>query len=76
MVKPSYIANILSGITLFVAIYFLYNELYIKKTQLSGIPLVNLMLFISTSISLHGILHIMAEKYYDFNPFENGKLYY
>ena len=76
MVKPSYIANILSGITLFVAIYFLYNELYIKKTQLSGIPLVNLMLFISTSISLHGILHIMAEKYYDFNPLENGKLYY
>lgn len=75
MVKPSYFANIISGLFIVTAIYFLYVEIYIKNTPIQGIQLINLLLFISTAVSLHGLLHLGAEVNYNFNPFE-GKLTY
>jgi hypothetical protein len=75
MIKPSYIANIVSGLFILIALYYLYIEIYMNNTEIKGIRLINLLLFISTAISLHGLLHIQAEINYKFNPFE-GKLSY
>ena len=58
MVKPSYFANIISGLFILFAWYRLYIEIYINNTEIKGIQLINLLLFISTAVSLHGILYI------------------
>jgi hypothetical protein len=75
MVKPSYFANIISGLFILIALYYLYIEIYINQSDIKGIQLINLLLFISTAVSLHGLLHIQAEINYKFNPLE-GKLTY
>ena len=39
-----------------------------KGTVVQGMLLINLVLFLSTAISLHGLLHMGAEVYYNYNP--------
>jgi hypothetical protein len=73
MVKPSYFALALSGILIgFAIIVLIMNR---KSEELQGVKLVNLLLFLSTAIALHGMLHMWAEIYYNYNPLE-GKLIY
>ncbi len=73
MVKPSYFALALSGILIgFALIVLIMNR---KSEELQGVKLVNLLLFLSTAIALHGMLHMWAEIYYNYNPLE-GKLIY
>jgi hypothetical protein len=73
MVKPSYFALALSGILIAFSIMVLI--LNRNSEELQGIKLVNLLLFLSTAIALHGMLHMWAEIYYNYNPLE-GKLIY
>lgn len=73
MVKPSYFALATSGILIAIAIIFLIKNRHSEELQ--GIKLVNLLLFLSTAISLHGMLHMWAEIYYNYNPLE-GKYTY
>jgi hypothetical protein len=73
MVKPSYFALAVSGILIaFAIIVLIMNR---KSEELQGIKLVNLLLFLSTAVALHGMLHMWAEIYYNYNPLE-GKLIY
>jgi hypothetical protein len=73
MVKPSYFAMAISGILIaFAIIVLIMNR---KSEELQGIKLVNLLLFLSTAVALHGMLHMWAEIYYNYNPLE-GKLIY
>ena len=74
MIKPSNLALISSGLLIGVALILLFNEIN-KGTNIQGIMLINLVLFLSTAISLHGLLHMSAEIYYDYNPL-TGKLFY
>ena len=74
MIKPSNIALAASGILIFIALILLYIEIN-KGTELKSIKLIDLLLFLSTSISLHGILHMGAEVFYKYNPLE-GKIIY
>ncbi len=74
MIKPSFIALSLSGILIAYAIILIIQNR--KSEELSGIKFVNLILFLSTAIALHGMLHMWAEIYYHFNPLETGKFYY
>ena len=74
MIKPSNIALAISGLLIFLALILLSIEIK-KGANISGIALVNLVLFLSTSISLHGMLHMGAEVFYKYNPLE-GKLTY
>jgi hypothetical protein len=74
MIKPSNLALIGSGLLIAVALILLFNEIN-KGTNIQGIVLINLVLFLSTAISLHGLLHMGAELYYDYNPL-TGKLFY
>ena len=60
MIKYFYFSNIISSFFILVALYYLYVEIYIKKTEIKGVQLINLLLFISTAISLHGILYIQT----------------
>jgi len=74
MIKPSNIALAISGLLIFLALILLSIEIK-KGANISGIVLVNLVLFLSTSISLHGMLHMGAEVFYKYNPLE-GKFTY
>ena len=68
--KPSIIALYISGLLIFLAVIMTYNEIINKKTDISGIKLIDLILFFASSITLHGILHIQAESIYNYNPLE------
>jgi hypothetical protein len=60
MIKPFYFSNIISSFFILIAIYRLCIEIYINNTEIKGVQLINLLLFISTAISLHGILYIQT----------------
>lgn len=66
MVKPSYIAQVISGLLIFWAAL-----IAVKNYKLAII-----VLLFSVAISLHGIIHMFAEIVYGFNPLETGILYY
>jgi len=74
MIKVSYFAHIISGLLILLAIIIIIKNR--ESEELKGIKLANLVLFLSTAIGIHGISHILAEKFFDFNPLENKKLYY
>jgi len=74
MIKPSNLALAASGILILIALVLLYIEIS-KGTEIKGIKLIDLILFLSTAISLHGLLHMGAEVFYKYNPLE-GKLIY
>ena len=76
MIKPSSMALMASGLLIAISLYLLFIEIYVKKTILTDIRLINLLLFLSTSIAIHGILHFMAEVQHNYNPLETGKLFY
>lgn len=65
-VKPSYIAQVLSGLLLFWA------ALIASKNY----KLATIVLLFSMAISLHGLMHMFAEIVYGFNPLETGIFYY
>jgi len=60
MFKPFYFSNIISSFFILFALYRLYIELFINNAEIKGVQLINLFLFISTAISLHGILYIQT----------------
>ena len=67
MVKPSYFAMAISGILIAWAVVVLIMNR--TSEELKGIKLVNVLLFLSTAVALHGMLHMWAEIYYNYNPF-------
>ena len=67
--KPSLIALALSGLLIFIAL-LQYINYYDKIKEVQKI---NLYLFFASAISFHGLLHMGAEIFYDFNPLE-GKI--
>ncbi len=75
MIKPSNIALAISGVLIGISVVMLINEIT-KKTELDNMRIINLLLFLSSAISLHGLLHLGAEVYFGFNPLENGKFIY
>jgi hypothetical protein len=46
-----------------------------KGNTISSTKIIDLVLFLSTAISLHGLLHMGAEIHYNYNPL-NGKFFY
>lgn len=74
MLKPSNLALIASGLLIAIGLILLIKELN-KGNTITRTKLIDLVLFLSTAISLHGLLHMGAEIYYNYNPLE-GKLYY
>jgi hypothetical protein len=74
MIKPSNIALAISGILIITALILLYIEIN-KGTELKRLKLIDLLLFLSSAISLHGLLHMGAEVFYKYNPLE-GKIIY
>jgi hypothetical protein len=60
MIKPFYFSNIISSFFILFALYRLYIEIFINNAEIKGVQLINLLLFISTAISLHGILYIQT----------------
>ena len=74
MIKVSYLAHIISGLLILIALVIIFNNR--QSEELKGIKLANLILFLSTAIGIHGISHILAEKFFDFNPLENKRFYY
>lgn len=73
MVKPSYFALLISGILIASSIVVIYRNR--NSEDLKGVKLANVLLFLSTAIALHGMLHMWAEIYYNYNPLK-GKLIY
>ncbi len=67
MIKPSYITHILSGLLIFYAIVVIIQNK--NSDELKGIKFANLLLFLSTAIALHGMMHLWAEKFYGFNRY-------
>ena len=74
--KPSYFALVVSGILIAIASVMLINEIFINKSELDNMRIINLVLFLSSAISLHGLLHMGAEIHFDYNPLETGKIIY
>jgi len=74
MLKPSNLALIASGLLIVLGLFLLFRELN-KGNSISNTKLMDLVLFLSTAISLHGLLHMGAEIHYNYNPLE-GKFFY
>ena len=72
--KPSFIAQALSGLLIAWALYIVIMN--IESTELPGLGAAKILLFFSSAIALHGMLHMWAEIYYRYNPLETGKFYY
>jgi hypothetical protein len=60
MIKIVYFSNIISSFFILIAIYRLCIEIFMNNVEIKGVQLINLFLFISTAISLHGILYIQT----------------
>jgi len=60
MIKIIYFSNIISSFFILIAVYRLYIEIFINNVEIKSVQLINLFLFISTAISLHGILYIQT----------------
>ena len=74
MIKPSFMAQVLSGLLIVWALYIVIVNR--ESVELQGLNGAKLILFFSSAISLHGMLHMWAEIYYRYNPLETGKFYY
>ena len=75
MIKPSNIALTVSGLLIGYALILIYIEYVQKRTPIIRPKLIELVLFLATSISIHGLLHMGAEINYNYNPLE-GKFTY
>lgn len=62
--RPSFLAHVLNGITLFVAL-ILFGMNY---NQFDTHAIIKILLLMSIAIGIHGILHHCEEIYYGFNP--------
>ena len=72
MLKLSNLALIASGLLIVLGLFLLYRELS-KGNSISNTKIIDLVLFLSTAISLHGILHMGAEINYNYNLLD-GKI--
>ncbi len=64
---PSFYAHVINGIVLLLGFIILYKH-YSKITNIKPYDLFVLILIISISIGIHGLLHLGLEKVYDYNP--------
>ena len=64
MIPPSIIALAISGLLIFIAAVKYFNY----PGKIEGTQQMNLFLFFASSIAFHGLLHLGAEYFYDFNP--------
>jgi len=68
MLYPSFLAHVLSGVFLFFVIGF--SIMHLKQLlQLSPPIKVALLTLFSIALGVHGISHMVLEKYYGYNPF-------
>ena len=74
MLKPSNFSLITSGLLIALGLFLLFIELN-KGNSISNTKLIDLVLFLSTAVSLHGLLHMGAEIHYNYNPL-GGNLFY
>ncbi len=68
MVKSSQLALWGSGILIGISLILIFQNS--DSEELTGIKLVNILLFLSTALALHGMLHMWAEVLYNYNPLE------
>ena len=64
MFPPSIIALAISGVLILIAAIKYFNY----PGKIEGPQQMNLLLFFASSIAFHGLLHLGAEVFYDFNP--------
>ncbi len=74
MLKLSNLALIASGLLIVLGLFLLYREIS-KGNSITNTKIIDLVLFLSTAISLHGILHMGAEIHYNYNLLD-GKIFY
>ncbi len=67
LMKPSFYAHILNGILLLISIIILINN-YSEIKNLDVYKLINLTLFFSIAVGIHGLLHLGLEINYKYNP--------
>lgn len=66
---PSFYAHLINGIVLLLGFVVLYKH-YSKITNIRPYDLFILILIISISIGVHGLLHLGLEKAYGYNPIQ------
>lgn len=64
---PSFYALVINGFFLLITIILLYKN-YSKISRIEPYKSIVLIILLSYSIGLHGILHLGLEKTYDYNP--------
>jgi hypothetical protein len=69
MIKPSNIGLFISGILILIGLYLFYKKIFIEKNE--DYRTINVILFFSSVIAIHSILHFLAESKYNYNPLEN-----
>ena len=69
MLYPSFIAHVLSGMLLFFVIGFsiMHSQQLLKLSPPIKVALLTLF---SIAAGVHGISHMVLEKYYDYNPLQ------
>jgi hypothetical protein len=71
MMTLSFITMCISGILILIALIK-----YIKyPKKLEGTQEISLLLFFASSIAFHGLLHMGAEIFYDFNPLKGKYIF-
>lgn len=66
--RPSFLAHIVNA--LFLLLGLLYAGYYVWKNydDMTSLELGELFLLISLAVGVHGLIHVMEEVYFDFNP--------
>ncbi len=64
---PTFYAHILNGILLFFAIVLVYMN-YSSLKKMTPYNKIMLFLLFSLCIGVHGISHMVLDKYYNYNP--------
>lgn len=76
-IKPSNLALIATGILNFIIFIVLITQIINNKLNFTNdIEIIKLIVLVTISIGIHGMLHILAEMKYNYNPLESGSLLY
>lgn len=66
--RPSIIAQGLSGILACIALVYFFYEMNYNRYAFNALSIITILLLFSIAIGVHGQLHATQEIYYDFNP--------
>lgn len=71
LTKPSFLSHVCNGILILIVLWILMKNYLLGDKILRTEDLLNILLLLSITIGIHGLMHLGLEINYKFNPLEN-----